>query len=125
MIVRRVLGSLAGIAATVATIMVMEAVGHRVTGAPQDPAQATEPMLLWVVAAWTIGTLVGGFVGVALARWRGAAWLAAGLVIFGVVATALSIRAPWWMIAGGLVLPVLAAALVSRRANAGDQRVAL
>nr|WP_314443425.1 hypothetical protein [uncultured Sphingomonas sp.] len=108
-----------------ATIMAVEALGHRATGAPADPAQATVPMLLWVLAAWTVGPLVGGLVGVILARWNGAAWLSAALVIVGVVATAFTIPTPWWMTAGGLVLPLLAAALVSRRGVAPDQRVAL
>jgi hypothetical protein len=124
-IARRILGSFAGVAATVATIMAIEALGHQATGAPADPAQATVPMLIWVLIAWGLGPLVGGLVGVTLARWSGAAWIAAALVIFGVVATALTLPTPWWMIAGGLVLPLLAAALVSRRARASDQRVAL
>ena len=123
MIWRRVGGSLAGAALTVATIMAVEAIGHRVTGVPQDPALATTPMLLWVLAAWAIGPLVGGWVGVRVARWAGAAWISAALVVFGVVATALTIPTPWWMLAGGLALPLLAAALVSRRSAA--QRVAL
>ncbi|WP_300975231.1 hypothetical protein [Sphingomonas sp. LHG3406-1] len=125
MIVRRVLGSLAGVAATVATIMAVEAIGHRVTGTPSDPAQATVPMMLWVLAAWAIGPLIGGFVGVSVARWGGAAWIAAALVIVGVVATMLTIPTPWWMATGGIVLPLVAARLVTRRADSGDQRVAL
>lgn len=123
MIWRRVGGSLTGSALTVATIMAVEAAGHRVTGAPLDPTQATTPMLLWVLAAWGVGPLIGGWVGVRIARWAGAAWIIAGLVIFGVVTTALTIPTPWWMLAGGLALPLLAAALVSRRD--GAQRVAL
>jgi hypothetical protein len=115
LIVRRVLGSLAGAVATVAAIMAVEALGHRATGAPADPAQATMPMLLWVLVAWTVGPFVGGLVGVMLSRWRGAAWVAAGLVIFGVVATAFTLPTPWWMIVGGLALPIIVAALVGRR----------
>lgn len=114
MIARRILGSLAGVAATIATIMAIEAVGHRVTGAPQDPARATVPMMLWVLAAWAIGPLIGGLVGVTLARWRGAAWIAAALVLFGVCMTILSIPTPWWMAVGGIVLPLIAAWAVSR-----------
>lgn len=114
MILRRIAGSVAGVASCVATIMAIEAVGHRVTGAPEDPAQATVPMMLWVLAAWAVGPLVGGLIGVRLARWRGAAWIAAALVLFGVVATMMTITTPWWLAAGGLVLPLLAAWLSSR-----------
>jgi hypothetical protein len=116
---------LAGVVATVATIMAIEALGHCATGAPADPAAATLPMLLWVLVAWTVGPIVGGLVGVKLARWGGAAWPAAALVVVGVIATALSFPTPWWMIAGGLILPLAAAAAISRRASSGDQRVAL
>lgn len=123
MILRRIGGSLAGIAAAVLVIMAIEAIGHRVTGTPSDPAQATPAMMAWVLVAWTVGTAVGAFLGVRLARWHGAAWFPAALVVFGVVMTALAIPSPWWLTVGGLVLPLLAAALVARRV--GAQRVAL
>lgn len=125
MIARRIGGSLAGVAAAVLVIMGIEAIGHRVTGAPAEPAQATWAMMAWVLVAWTVGTALGALVGVTLARWRGAAWFPAALVLFGVVMTALAIPSPWWLTVGGVVLPLLAAALVSRRAGAADQRVAL
>jgi hypothetical protein len=38
---RRIGGSLAGVVAAVLVIMGIEAIGHRVTGAPAEPAQAT------------------------------------------------------------------------------------
>jgi hypothetical protein len=122
---RRIGGSLAGVAAAVLVIVGIEAIGHRVTGAPSDPAQATPAMMAWVLVAWTVGTAAGALVGVKLARWKGAAWFPAALVLFGVVMTALAIPSPWWLTVGGIVLPLLAAALVSRRAAAADQRVAL
>lgn len=121
---RRVAGSAAGVVAAVLVIMAIEAIGHRITGAPQDPAQATPAMMLWVLAAWTIGTAVGAVIGVTLARWGGAAWFPAALVVFGVVLTALALPTPWWLSVGGIALPLLAAGLISRRAPK-DQRVAL
>lgn len=125
MMMRRIGGTLAGVAAAVLVIMGIEAIGHRVTGAPADPAQATPAMMAWVLIAWTIGTAVGALVGVIIARWSGAAWFPAALVLFGVVMTALAIPSPWWLTVGGVVLPLLAAALISRRASAAHQRVAL
>ena len=125
MMVRRIGGTLAGVAAAVLVIMGIEAIGHRVTGAPADPAQATPAMMAWVLIAWTIGTAVGALVGMTIARWSGAAWFPAALVLFGVVMTALAIPSPWWLTVGGVVLPLLAAALISRRASAAGQRVAL
>ena len=115
MIGRRIIGSVAGLGFCMATIMTIEKIGHWATGAPQDPAQATVLMMLWVLAAWAIGPAVGGFIGVSLSRWHGAAWIAAALVIFGVVATIMSIPTTWWMAAGGIVLPLAAAWLVTRR----------
>lgn len=120
---RRIGGSLAGVAVAVLVIMGIEAIGHRVTGAPADPAEATPAMMAWVLAAWTIGTTIGALVGVTVARWGGAAWFPAALVVVGVVMTALAIPSPWWLTMGGLVLPLLAAGLISRRG--GPQRVAL
>lgn len=125
MMMRRIGGTLAGVAAAVLVIMGIEAIGHRVTGAPADPAQATPAMMAWVLIAWTIGTAVGALVGVIIARWSGAAWFPAALVLFGVVMTALAIPSPWWLTVGGVVLPLLAAALISRRPSAAHQRVAL
>ena len=125
MILRRIGGTFAGVAAAVLTIMAIEAVGHRITGAPVDPAQATPAMMHWVLVAWMAGTAVGALVGVKLARWSGAAWYPAALVLVGVVMTALAFPSPWWLTVGGVVLPLLAAALISRRASAAYQRVAL
>lgn len=124
MIARRLGGAVAGVAVAVITIMAIEWVGHRVTGAPADPAQATLPMMLWVVVAWTIGTAVGAIIAAKIALWGPAAWAPAALVVFGVAMTAMTIPAPWWMTAAGIVLPVLIAARVSRRGGAA-QRVAL
>lgn len=125
MIWRRVGGTLAGVAVAVLVIMGIEAVGHRMTGAPADPAQATPAMMAWVLAAWTAGTIIGALVGVRLARWGGAAWFPAALVVVGVTMTALAIPTPWWLTIGGFVLPLIAAALISRRGLTSDQRVAL
>ena len=120
---RRIGGSLAGVMVAVLVIMAIEAVGHRVTGAPADPAQATPAMMAWVLVAWTVGTAIGALVGVTIGRWSGAAWFPAALVVVGVVMTALAIPSPWWLTVGGLALPLLAAGLISRRG--GAQRVAL
>lgn len=125
MIARRLGGAVAGVVAAVITIMAIEWVGHLLSGAPADPAKATVPMMLWVVAAWTVGTVVGATVAARAAQWGPAAWAPAALVVFGVAMTAITILAPWWMTAAGIVLPVLIAALVSRRGGGEAQRVAL
>ena len=117
MIGRRVIGTVAGLGFTGATISAIEKLGHWITGAPSDPTQATVPMMLWVLAAWTIGPAVGGFIGVGISRWAGSAWIAAALVILGVVATVMSIPTSWWMAAGGIVLPLVAAWVVSGAAK--------
>lgn len=124
MIARRVAGSVAGLVVTIGVIMAIEAIGHQVTGVPQDPAQATVPMMLWVLGAWSVGTLAGGLAGVAIARWAAAAWISAALVLFGVVMTIVSIPTPWWLAAGGIVMPLVAAWMAARRAPL-TQRVAL
>ena len=121
---RRVIGTVAGVGFTLATIMAVEKLGHWLTGTPQDPSQATTPMLLWVLAAWSIGPAVGGFIGLSIARWKGAPWIASALVLVGVVATMATIVTPWWMAAGGLVLPLLVAWLLTRRPLAASDPAA-
>lgn len=126
MIVPRIVGSVAGVGFCMATIAGIEKLAHMTLGAPVDPAQASAPMQLAVLAGWVVGTGVGGLIGSGIAKWGGVAWIVAALVALGTIVTALTITQPWWMTAAGVILPLLVAALIARRGGgAADQRVAL
>lgn len=125
MIGRRIVGTVAGVAVSTGTIILFEALGHRLLGIPADPSKASLP-LAFVLVAWTSGAIAGGLAGSWLARWTGAAWIVSALVAAGVIATAFAIPHPWWMTVCGVVLPLAVAALIARRTPRGDaQRVAL
>lgn len=124
MIVRRILGTLAGVVAGVATIAAIEALLHLALGTA-TPAEATNAMRAGVVLAWFVGALVGGLVAAMLARWRMAPWIVGGLVAVSVLLNATMLPQPLWMSAAGVVLALLAAWIAAKRVPSADQRVAL
>ena len=82
---RRILGTVAGLGFSTATIAAVEMLGKFALGASADPAQATTAMQLAVLAGWALGAAVGGFIGSGIARWPGVAWIVGGLVAIGVL----------------------------------------
>lgn len=124
MILRRFLGTLAGLVAGIATIAASEALLHLALGTA-TPAEATDAMRAGVLLAWFVGALVGGLVAALLARWRVAPWIVGGLVAVSVLMNATMLPQPVWMSAAGVVLALLAAWIAARRVPAADQRVAL
>lgn len=124
MIWRRIIGTLAGSGLAIATIRMVELLGHKLVGAGADPAQATPSMLAIVLVGWVLATAVGGYIAVAFAKWRAAAWIIGGLVAIGAVLNQLMVPTPWWFSVLGIGLVLITARLVAVRAPA-DQRVAL
>ncbi len=127
MIVRRVLGTLAGVVVSTAVIMTVEWLGHAALGdsaGDGGPPQLTPAMFAVVIVGWTLGAYLGGCAGVALARWRGAAWIVGGLVALGILANQLSVPQPLWVSAAGICLALLAAKLAAS-SKGKPQRVAL
>jgi hypothetical protein len=118
---QRILGTVAGVGFSTATIAGIEKLGHLALGAPADPEQATTAMQLLVLAGWVLGAVIGGFIGSSIARWAGTAWLVGGLVAVGVVMNAVSFPHPWWMVVGGILLPLAVAWLVTRMLAAPAQ----
>jgi len=110
---RKILGAIAGAVLGVVVIMAIQALGHMLFPAPgdinlSDPdtlAVSMDRMPLGskisVVAAWTLGPLIGGIAGGRIAQARWASWIPGGLTALGLVANAFAIPHPLWMLIAG------------------------
>lgn len=117
---RTVLGVLAGLLAMFVVITAVELLGARLYPPPagldlQDPAAlatmvAQMPLgaLAFVVLAWALGALAGGWVAARIGRPhpRIAAAIVGLAVVAGVLTMIVSIPHPLWMSALGVLLPV-------------------
>lgn len=125
---RTIIGVLVGVISAWVTIMLCEFAGASVYPPPPgsdltDPAQlrafvaaAPPAALSFVLAGWTLGAFVGGWVAARLSRrHRLGAALAVGVVVLaGIVANAAMIPHPPWFTVLGLLLPLPAAWLAAR-----------
>lgn len=117
---RKMLGVIVGVVVAMATITMVEMIGHLIFPPPpgtdmRDPAQVAQvvtsiplPAKIWVTLAWFLGSLTGALAGVAVARWAAAAWIVAAVVIAGAIWSYTMIPHPLWMQAAGVLLPLLA-----------------
>ena len=116
---RKFLGILACLAALVATVWVVEAIGHSVWPPPpgtnmSDPAQLATlldkiPLAakLAVVTGWLLGAMAGTWAANAVARWTPASWIVAAMgIAFGVM-TLFMIPHPLWMQISAVVVPLI------------------
>lgn len=123
---RKVLGVIVGVAVAMATITIVEMIGHLIFPPPpgtdmRDPAQVARivsliplPAKIWVTLAWFLGSLTGALAGITVARWTAAAWIVAAVVIAGAVWSYTMIPHPLWMQAAGVLFPLLAAGIALR-----------
>lgn len=126
--VRRIIGTIAGIAVALVTIFALERLGHTIYPAPpgldmMQPAGvgaylATVPQtaLLFPVAGWFFGALFGGWVAARLGRWSAGAWVVAGLIALGGVYNATQIPAPLWMQLSTVLAPAFGGLIAHRLA---------
>lgn len=70
--------------------------------------------MLFVVAAWFLGSLVGGALAQWIARVSWARWAVAAIVLVLVVFTILMFPHPGWMVVAGFAAPLIAAWIVGR-----------
>lgn len=130
MMVRLILGIVAGVVLAGVLVGAFEALGHKLYPPPagldlSDPAQLAALMeriplaaKLWVVGAWGLATFIAGFVAAMVARRGWTPWVIAGLVAAAAVATVLTIPHPMWMNVAAVAAPALAgwlAVLTARR----------
>jgi hypothetical protein len=128
MIMRLLMGIIAGIVVAFLCVFAIEFVCHSLYPPPAgldltnpaDQARLMEVMpataKALVVLAWFVGALAGAWVANRIAGNSLAGWVIAGLVIAGGVATMFMFPHPAWMWAGGILLPLLAGWLAARMA---------
>ena len=116
---RKFLGVLAGLAALIATVWIVETAGHSIWPPPpgtdiSDPAQLATlldriPLAakLAVVTGWFLGALAGAWAAHAVSRWAPASWIVVAIgIAFGVM-TLFMIPHPLWMQAAAIVAPLI------------------
>ena len=127
--IRRILGAVTGIVTAMAVIMLVETVGHTVSGGPAMPDvnnaeavtayAASLPIgsLLSVLIAWVGGTAAGVVAGSLIARGRSffIAILVGALVLLGAIMQVMQFPHPMWLIVASMI-GIPAAAWVSARA---------
>jgi hypothetical protein len=112
----KLIATVAGIAAMIATIMLIEGVAHAafptppVAGAEMARIIAMMPAAakVLVVLGWFAGPLAGAALAARLTPWRPAPWIVAGLALAGGVATVVMIPHPPAMSIAAVAGPLLA-----------------
>jgi hypothetical protein len=125
---RSILGGVVGVVSASVTVYAIEDVGHRVYPVPagldfSNMDAMREYMaglgfapIAFVLAAWVIGTFVGGVVGIRIAPTRPVlmAGVVAGVILLGAVFNLVAIPHPLWMVLGtGILVPAAAVAAVA------------
>lgn len=123
----RIVGGLGvGVIAAMATVFVVEYLGHQVYPLPDgmdayDPDQVGDYVAtasigakLFVVAAWGIGTFLGGVVARLIARRGWAAWPIAGVIVLAGIANSIMIPSPLWMKIAAVAVPLFGGWLAAR-----------
>lgn len=131
---RKVLGVVAGVIVAMLTIMLVEFVGHGVYPPPPELdltsadgmaayiATVAPGAMLFVVVAWFLGALTGGWTALRLSDWTIATWIVAAVIACAGVYNATQIPAPLWMQISTVLAPALggwAALHVPRRRALG------
>ena len=128
---RTILATMAGVLGAWLTIMLSQS-GSAALHPPTPGMDLTDPSQLavfirsappaamaLVVAGWTLGALVGGWLAARISRRHPlpAALVVGAVVVAGVIANAMMIPHPLWMTVAGVLLPLPAAWLGARLAR--------
>ena len=132
----RLIGSIvAGIVLAVATVFVVELVGHIVYPVGETDMQDREAVaamiaalpvgaLLIVALAWLLGALVGGSLAARLSGRRWPAWVVAAVVALFALATVFMYPHPVWMQIAAFVAPALGGLIAGHLAARGRREAA-
>lgn len=115
-------GIVAGMAAAITIIIVMEGIGNQIAPPPArldlTDLSETPPMpfltSLFPVLGWFLGTLAGGFIAVRVSGQRWTAWAVAGAVLAATAVNFVLIAYPIWVIVVGVVVAPLGGWLAQR-----------
>lgn len=118
---QKLLGTSAGIATAILTILLIEAIGARFFPIPDGfetgDAASLSTMVsamplgakLVVTSGWLLGAFAGGYTAFRLAKWDAAGWIVAMCVAAGGIANIVSIPHPLWMQVSAVSLPFIGA----------------
>lgn len=128
-------GIIAGVAAAVAVILLIETVGHLAFPLPddlalRDPESVAQPVQampvaakLIVVFAWFSAALAGGYVAKRICgRWW-AAWPIAALVALAGIVNVMMIPHPVWMQIASVIAPLIGGLLAGHLIPARTERI--
>jgi peptidoglycan/LPS O-acetylase OafA/YrhL len=103
---RTIGGTFAGILVFMATLMALEFLGHRLFPAPKG-GELPLGLQLFVILAYFLGALAGGFAAVRISKKPWTAWLIAILILVAAAYTIATMPHPLLMKVGGLLAPLL------------------
>jgi hypothetical protein len=113
----RILGGIvAGMAAAITFMMIVEAIGNQVAPAPAAGNAA------FPVIGTLLGALVGGFLAIRVSDQPWTAWALAAAVLVATVFNFLLMDYAAWVIVAGLVAPLLGAWLAQRFCAMAERR---
>jgi len=114
--VRKILGTFAGIVVAMLVVGAMDYVSRMVvSGAASAGDFAAVPTKAKMIMAlgWFLATLLGGLLAVRITRWATAAWIVAGLILAACLYNGFTIPGvPLWMQIAGVAAPLLAGLIV-------------
>lgn len=128
--IKKILGTLAGIVIAMGVVAGMDALSHALF--PESVAKsmdfadiaaaiAAAPMMAKVimVGGWFLAPLVGGLIAVRISGWPPSGWIVAGLILAACTFNGFMIPGvPLWMQIAGVVAPLLAGLVVKGASGA-------
>ncbi len=113
--VRKILGTFAGIVVAMLVVGAMDYLSRAVAPAPsgEDFAAVPTTAKLIMASGWFLAVLIGGFLAVRIARWVASGWIVTGLILAACLFNGFAIPGvPIWMQIAGFVAPLLAGFIV-------------
>lgn len=125
--IRMLGGIVAGMAAAITLIMIIEAIGNQIAPPPArldlESLAEAPPLpvltLAFPVLAALIGTLAGGFVAIRMSGRKWTAIMVAAAVFAASAFNFALMRYPLWLMVAGLAMPVIGALLALRLSRPG------
>ncbi|MDQ3245499.1 MAG: hypothetical protein M3Q52_01150 [Pseudomonadota bacterium] len=105
-------GLVVGVLLALITMMSIEALGNSLYGVSADAtpsARAPAIALMFALAGWVAGTLVGSWAAIRISGHARAGWVIAGFIVAAVLLYFMLDRYPLWMMIAGVVAPPLTA----------------
>lgn len=105
-------GLVVGVLLALVAMIAMETLGNRLYGLSADAAPSAKSpaiALLFPLAGWIVGTLIGSFAAIRISGHARSGWVVAAFIVAAVVLNFLLQRYPLWLMIAGLIAPLLTA----------------